>query len=257
MTPAFCSARPASRIDSRCAGPTLLWVSSVRSLSCLSTTASVKLGHADEDLLELVVVGERILARLLVGRDHAPHDVGVILGELLAHVEDAPGVGVGIADRTACAPSLTSCCAIIGSRPAQASTSPRMSAVPPSACCCTSTGVMSLSVSPAASSARTSEDVRIGAAHHRDLLALEVLDLGDLAVLGGDQRGPFRPRIDVDRLDRIAVDLGDQRRGARGRAEVDRAGVEELQRIAGRDGLHPARPRCRPWRTPSRGSPCP
>ena len=38
--PACWSARPAARIDSRCGAPILLWVSSVRSLSCLSTTAS-------------------------------------------------------------------------------------------------------------------------------------------------------------------------------------------------------------------------
>ena len=57
------------------AGPILLWVSSVRSLSCLSTTASASLVTRDEDLLQLVVVGERIFARLLVGREHALHDV--------------------------------------------------------------------------------------------------------------------------------------------------------------------------------------
>ena len=84
------------------------------------------------------------------------------------------------------------------------------------------------------------EDVRVGAAGHRDPLALEILDLGDLRILGGDQRGPLRPRIDIDRLDRIAVDLGEQRRRARGRAEVDRAGVEELQRLVGAERLHPA-----------------
>ena len=84
------------------------------------------------------------------------------------------------------------------------------------------------------------EDVRIGAARHRDALALEVLDLGDRGVLARHQRGPFRARIDVDRLDRIAVDLGDQRRRARGRAEIDRAGVEEFQRLVGAERLHPA-----------------
>ena len=83
------------------------------------------------------------------------------------------------------------------------------------------------------------EDVRIGAAGHRDALALEVGDGGDLGILGRDQRGPFRARIDIDRLDRIAVDLGDQRRGARGRAEIDRAGVEEFERLVGAGRLHP------------------
>src|SRR5204862_393575 len=40
MTRACCSARPAARLDSRCAAPMRLWVSSVRSFNCLSTTAS-------------------------------------------------------------------------------------------------------------------------------------------------------------------------------------------------------------------------
>jgi len=83
------------------------------------------------------------------------------------------------------------------------------------------------------------ENVRIGAAHHRDFLALEVRDLVDGAVLGGDQRGPFGPRIDVDRLDRIAVDPGDEGGRAGGRSEVDRSGVEELERIGRAVGLHP------------------
>src|SRR5215831_3502394 len=56
-----------------------------------------QLGNGDEGFLELPVVGERIFARLLVARNHPPHDIGVILGELLAHIEDAPGVGVAVA----------------------------------------------------------------------------------------------------------------------------------------------------------------
>src|SRR5436853_5940476 len=40
-------------------------------LELLVDDVLAQLGHADEYLLELVVVGERILARLLVGRDHA------------------------------------------------------------------------------------------------------------------------------------------------------------------------------------------
>src|SRR5215472_17698207 len=56
-----------------------------------------QLGDGDEGLLELIVVGERIFARLLVGRDHPPYDVGVILGELLAYIEDAPGIGIAVA----------------------------------------------------------------------------------------------------------------------------------------------------------------
>ena len=53
-----------------------------------------QLGDGDEDLLELVIVGERIFARLLVGREHALHEIRMVLGELLAHVEDAPGIGL-------------------------------------------------------------------------------------------------------------------------------------------------------------------
>src|SRR5262249_45415404 len=83
------------------------------------------------------------------------------------------------------------------------------------------------------------EDVRISAAHHRDFLALKVRNLVDGARLGGDERRPFRPRIDVDRLDRIAVDSRDEGGGAGGRTEIDRSGVEELQRVARAVGLHP------------------
>ena len=162
----------------------------------------------------------------------------MILQELLAHVEDAPGVGLLVAIEQL-APSSTSACAIIGSRPAQASTSPRMSAVLPSGCC-SSTGVMSFSVSFTLCSARTRKMCGSVPRVTATRLPLRSSILAIVRVLAGDQRGPFRPRIDVDRLDRIAVDLGDQRRRARGRAEVDRAGVEEFQRLVGAERLHPA-----------------
>ena len=84
------------------------------------------------------------------------------------------------------------------------------------------------------------EDVRIGAAGDRDALALEVLDLGDAGILAGDQRRPFGARIDVDRLDRVAVDLADQGRGAGRGAEIERAGIEEFERLVGAEGLDPA-----------------
>src|SRR5262245_11329667 len=45
-TPACCSASPAARMDSRCGAPILLCVSSVRSLSCLSTTSPGNLDTA-------------------------------------------------------------------------------------------------------------------------------------------------------------------------------------------------------------------
>jgi hypothetical protein len=83
------------------------------------------------------------------------------------------------------------------------------------------------------------EDVRIGAAGHRDAFALEIRNACDLGVFAGHQRGPFGARIDIDRLDRVAVDFGDQRRRARGRSEIDRAGVEEFERLVGTGRLHP------------------
>ena len=57
----------------------------------------IQLGDADEDFLEIGVIGERVFARLLVGRNHARHDIGMVLGKLFAHIEDAPGVGFGLA----------------------------------------------------------------------------------------------------------------------------------------------------------------
>src|ERR1017187_4444736 len=135
------------------------------------------------------------------------------------------------------APSSISACAIIGSRPAHASTSPRISAVLPSACC-SSTGVMSFSLRPASSSARTRKmcgSVPRVTATRLPLRSATVAILESLAVTSG----PFRARKDIDRLDRVAVDLGDQRRGTRGGTEIDRSGVEELERLVGTGRLHP------------------
>ena len=136
------------------------------------------------------------------------------------------------------APSSISACAIIGSRPAQASTSPRISAVLPSACC-SSTGVMSFSVRPAPSSARTRKICGSVPRVTATRLPLRSATVAIFGILGRHQRGPFGARIDIDRLDRIAVDPGDQRRGARGRTEIDRSGVEELERLVGTGRLHP------------------
>src|SRR5262245_51222900 len=66
-------------------------------LELLVDDRAIQPGDADEDLLQLVVIDEGIFARLLVGRNHPPHDVGMILGELLAHIEDAPRIGVRFA----------------------------------------------------------------------------------------------------------------------------------------------------------------
>ena len=84
------------------------------------------------------------------------------------------------------------------------------------------------------------EDVRVGAARHRDALALEVGDGLDRAVALGHQRRPFGARIDVDRLDRVAVDLADQRGGAGRRSEIERTRVEEFERLVGAGRQHPA-----------------
>ena len=84
------------------------------------------------------------------------------------------------------------------------------------------------------------EDVRIGAAGDCDPLALELRDRRDRGVLAGDERRPLGPRIDVDRLDRIAVDLAHEGGGAGGRAEIDRVGAEEFQRLVRAERLHPA-----------------
>ena len=197
-----------------------------------------QLGNGDEGFLELIVVGERIFARLLVGRDHPPHDIGMILGELLAHIEDAPGVGVAVAveqprafvhfvlrhHRVEAGPGI------------DIATDQQVAAV----------GVLlhehrrDVLVGEAGGEQRAyRENVRIGAAHHGNLLALEVGNLRDFRILRRHQRGPFRPRIDVDRLDRVAVDPGDERGRAGGRTEIDRSGVEELERIGRAVGLHP------------------
>src|SRR5262245_434899 len=66
-------------------------------LELLVDDRAIQAGDADEYLLQLIVIGERIFARLLVSRNHPPHHVGVILGELLAHVEDAPRIGFVLA----------------------------------------------------------------------------------------------------------------------------------------------------------------
>src|SRR3712207_9188425 len=53
-------------------------------------------------------------------------------------------------------------------------------------------------------------------------------------------RSPFRPGIDVDRLDRVAVDLADEGGRARRRAEIQGARIEEFERLVGAERLHPA-----------------
>ena len=197
-----------------------------------------ELGDGNECFLELVVVRERILSRLLITRDHAPHDVGVILGKLLAHVEDAPGISFAVA--------IEQPRAVVDFVLRHHRVEPRPGVDVAADQEVTAVGVLLnehrryiFVGEPGREQRPHREDVRIGAAHHSHFLALEIGNLTDAAVLGGDEGGPFRPRIDVYRLDRIAVDPGDERGGAGGRTEIDGASVEKLQRIRRTVGLHP------------------
>src|SRR3546814_10443700 len=74
------------------------------------------------------------------------------------------------------------------------------------------------------------EDVRVGAAGDRDALAHKVGDRLDVAVRAGNEGGPLRLGIDIDRLDRQPAGTADQGGAAGRRAEVDRTGAQELER---------------------------
>ena len=56
-----------------------------------------QLGDVDEDALLVLVMTEAIFACLFVDCEYAPRQVGVILQEVLARIQDAVGVGVLIA----------------------------------------------------------------------------------------------------------------------------------------------------------------
>src|ERR1700687_1825376 len=60
-------------------------------------------GDGNERLLQVVVVRDRIFARVFIDREHAASDFRIILQELFAHIENAPGVGVGLAEEQFCA----------------------------------------------------------------------------------------------------------------------------------------------------------
>ena len=90
------SARPAARIVSACGLPMVAWVSSVRS-SWRSITGSGSLVQATRIFFSSAGLASDQRARLLVDLEHALHELRVLLGELLAHVEHAPGVGLGLA----------------------------------------------------------------------------------------------------------------------------------------------------------------
>jgi len=75
--------QPGARMDSRCGAPIRLWSVRCASLSCCRSTASA-VWSPRERLLQLVVVGQRIFARLSVPPRARAHRVGIILQELLA-----------------------------------------------------------------------------------------------------------------------------------------------------------------------------
>ena len=140
-----------------------------------------ELGAGDEDALFLVIVGERIFARVLVDREHAPHDVGMVLEELLARIEDAPGIGLLVA---------------IEQLGAVGDLGLRHHRVEPRPGIDVAADERGLAVrmlqqhrgdvllgQPDRLQRAHQEDVRIGAARHGDALALEVGDLGDRRVL--------------------------------------------------------------------------
>ena len=61
MTAAFCSAKPASRIDSRWAGPILLYVELRALFELLVDDRTVQFRGRNEDPLQLVMVRKRVL----------------------------------------------------------------------------------------------------------------------------------------------------------------------------------------------------
>ena len=193
--------------------------------------------HGGECLLQLVVICDRVFAGVLIDCEYPTNDIRVILQKLFADVENAPGVGIRLAvEQFRAVLDFRLGHHGIEARPRiDIAADQRGLAV----------GMLQqhrrdVLLSQAGAEQRAhQEDVRIGAARHRDALAFQIGDGCDPGILGRDQRGPFRTRINVDRLDRIAVDPGDQRRRARGRAEIDRAGIEELERLVGTGRLHP------------------
>src|SRR5262249_38229983 len=172
-------------------------------------------------LLQVIIVGERVSSRFFVDRQDAMDELGVILEEIFAGVQDSPGVGLRLAIEQ---PSAVLYLCLRHHR---------VEAGP--------------SVDVAADQRRLAvrmlqqhwsdvlfgkflreqgahqEDMRVGAAGYRYALALEVGDRRDRAVLAGHQRGPFGAGIDVDRLDRIAIDPADKRGRTGSRAEIERA----------------------------------
>ena len=75
------------------------------------------------------------------------------------------------------------------------------------------------------------EDMRVGATRDSDALTLQIRDCLDIQLFACNQRSPFRLGVDVDRFDRVAIDLCEQRCRTGGRSEVDRARVEKFQRF--------------------------
>src|SRR3546814_18173549 len=66
------------------------------------------------------------------------------------------------------------------------------------------------------------EDVRVGAAGDRDALALKVADRPDGAVSAGNEGGPLRLGLAIDRIDRHAAGTAAQGHAAGAPATADR-----------------------------------
>src|SRR5580700_7818194 len=188
-----------------------------------------QLGHRHEDPLLVVVMGETIFACFLIHRDHPAGHIGILLEEVIAGVEDAPGIGLLTA--------IEQPRAVLHLRLRHHRIEAGPSVDVPANKRGLAVGMLEqhrCNVSfaePDRPQRPHQKDMRIGAARDRHTPALEILNLVDRGVLACDQGGPLRAGIDINRLDRIAVDPADERRGACSGAEVDRSGIEEFERL--------------------------
>ncbi len=83
------------------------------------------------------------------------------------------------------------------------------------------------------------EQIRIGAFGGGYFLAFELGNRLQGRILAHHQCCPFRPAVDIHRLDRAAVGPGQHRRQAGRRSEVDAATVQVLQRAVAALAQHP------------------
>ena len=196
-TPAACSALPAAMIVCRL----LLADLAAGEVGALQLPGDHRLrqpGGGDQRGVQFGRMGERPFAGGFVGGEHAADDVRMGGGEVLADVQHAPGVVCRVAVEQAGAVFD------LGGGHHRVEAGPGGDvAANASRCgrrrCCSRTSLTSFSDMPAIGERADQEDVRIGAAGDRDALAFQVGDGLDRAFRLGDQGGPFRLRIDVDR----------------------------------------------------------